>query len=187
MLDGQPIARRAAAPAALAELIALVAGDVISGKIAKDVFAKMCASGEGAQHIVDRDDLRQISDEATLRGLWRGAPRRGAPGRIWRAVPRAARTALLGFFVGQLMKATPGARPTRPCPRSSSSRPWPRPDRRRGRRRRGSALGALADRDRSGVHAPRRRAEGTGGGWRRGGPGGARSGARLRARVRVAA
>ncbi len=105
VLDGQPIAKAPVAPAALAELIALVAGEVISGKIAKDVFAKMCASGEGAQHIVDRDDLRQISDEATLRGLCE---------ELLAAHPRqveqyrAGKDSLLGFFVGQLMKATGG-------------------------------------------------------------------------------
>jgi aspartyl-tRNA(Asn)/glutamyl-tRNA(Gln) amidotransferase subunit B len=105
VLDGKPITESPVAPAAMAELIALVASDVISGKIAKDVFATMCKTGEGAKLIVERDDLRQISDEAVLRPICE---------QIIHDNPRqvgqykGGKDGLLGFFVGQLMKATNG-------------------------------------------------------------------------------
>jgi aspartyl-tRNA(Asn)/glutamyl-tRNA(Gln) amidotransferase subunit B len=105
VLDGKSIAESPVAPAALAELIGLVTTDVISGKIAKDVFATMCKTGDGARHIVERDDLRQISDEAVLRPLCE---------KIIADNPKqhgqylSGKDTLLGFFVGQLMKATSG-------------------------------------------------------------------------------
>jgi aspartyl-tRNA(Asn)/glutamyl-tRNA(Gln) amidotransferase subunit B len=105
VLDGKSISESPVAPAALAELIALVASDVISGKIAKDVFATMCKTGDAAKLIVERDDLRQISDEAVLRPICE---------QIIHDNPRqvgqykGGKEGLLGFFVGQLMKATNG-------------------------------------------------------------------------------
>jgi aspartyl-tRNA(Asn)/glutamyl-tRNA(Gln) amidotransferase subunit B len=105
VLDGKPIAQSPVAPTALAELIGLVASDVISGKIAKDVFATMCKTGDSAKLIVERNDLRQISDEAVLRPLCEeiiaANPKQAAS-------YRSGKDNLLGFFVGQLMKATNG-------------------------------------------------------------------------------
>jgi aspartyl-tRNA(Asn)/glutamyl-tRNA(Gln) amidotransferase subunit B len=105
VLDGKSITESPVSAAALAELIGLVASDIISGKIAKDVFATMCKTGESAKLIVERDDLRQISDEKVLRELCQ---------QIIHDNPRqvgqykGGKEGLLGFFVGQLMKATSG-------------------------------------------------------------------------------
>ena len=104
-LGGRPISASPVTPAALAELIGLVAGDVISGKIAKDVFATMCRSGEGAAAIVERDGLRQISDDGVLRPL---AEKIIADNPRQVGGYRGGNEKLLGYFVGALMKATDG-------------------------------------------------------------------------------
>jgi aspartyl-tRNA(Asn)/glutamyl-tRNA(Gln) amidotransferase subunit B len=107
-LDGKPITASPVSAAALAELIGLVASEVISGKIAKDVFAMMWKGGEGnqsAKAIVERDGLRQISDDNVLRPL---AEKIIADNPRQVGGYRAGNEKLLGYFVGQLMKATDG-------------------------------------------------------------------------------
>ncbi len=53
-------------PSRLAGLLKLIENGTISGKIAKDVFQKMFASGEDAQAIVAREGLVQVADESAL-------------------------------------------------------------------------------------------------------------------------
>ncbi|MBK9035585.1 MAG: Asp-tRNA(Asn)/Glu-tRNA(Gln) amidotransferase subunit GatB [Myxococcales bacterium] len=104
-LAGRPITACAVAPAALAELIVAIDDGTISGKLGKDVFAKMIATGDGARAIIAREGLRQLSDPAEVRALAEAIvaanPRQAAQ-------YRAGKDTLLGFFVGQLMKATGG-------------------------------------------------------------------------------
>jgi aspartyl-tRNA(Asn)/glutamyl-tRNA(Gln) amidotransferase subunit B len=57
------------APVNLAELIHLIDSGVISGKIAKEVFAEMVASGKKAKAIVDEKGMSQISDEGAIREI----------------------------------------------------------------------------------------------------------------------
>jgi aspartyl-tRNA(Asn)/glutamyl-tRNA(Gln) amidotransferase subunit B len=89
----------------LGELVALVAQGEISGKIAKEVFAKMFASGDPARAIMEREGLRQISDTSVVAALVE---------QVLAANPkqvdqyRAGKTAVLGFLVGQVMKASRG-------------------------------------------------------------------------------
>jgi aspartyl-tRNA(Asn)/glutamyl-tRNA(Gln) amidotransferase subunit B len=64
--DARPLAEAPVAASALAQLIKLVAGGTISGKIAKDVFGKMWASGEPPAAIVEREGLAQLDDEEAL-------------------------------------------------------------------------------------------------------------------------
>ncbi|MBX3721419.1 MAG: Asp-tRNA(Asn)/Glu-tRNA(Gln) amidotransferase subunit GatB [Turneriella sp.] len=56
-------------PTNLAELIHLIDSGVISGKIAKEVFAEMVASGKKAKAIVDEKGMSQISDEGAIREI----------------------------------------------------------------------------------------------------------------------
>jgi aspartyl-tRNA(Asn)/glutamyl-tRNA(Gln) amidotransferase subunit B len=53
-------------PAYLAELIQLIDSGVISGKIAKEVFAEMVATGKKPKVIVDEKGLSQITDEKAI-------------------------------------------------------------------------------------------------------------------------
>ena len=92
-------------PEALGELIALVEQGKVSGKMAKEVFEKMYGSGEPAAKIIEREGLMQISDPAAIEQIAR---------TIVDAHPdlaaqyRRGEEKVLGFFVGQVMKATKG-------------------------------------------------------------------------------
>jgi aspartyl-tRNA(Asn)/glutamyl-tRNA(Gln) amidotransferase subunit B len=92
-------------PARLGELVALIEDGTISGKIGKQVFALMLESDEAPAAIVEREGLVQISDETALAQVIDEVVA-AHPGQL--AAYRAGKTKLLGFFVGQVMKATRG-------------------------------------------------------------------------------
>jgi aspartyl-tRNA(Asn)/glutamyl-tRNA(Gln) amidotransferase subunit B len=92
-------------PQALAGLIALVDGGVISGTAAKEVFARMYESRRPAADIVEEHGLAQTSDEQALELLVREAIASN-PGAV--AEIRKGRRAAFGFLVGQVMKASKG-------------------------------------------------------------------------------
>jgi len=103
--DGGHISAAPMLPSSLAELVTLVENGTISGKIGKEVFAESYKTGESPTSIVERKDLKQISDEAQL---WEIVD------RIVSANPKQAndyasgKDGLFGFFVGQVMKETKG-------------------------------------------------------------------------------
>jgi len=104
--DGVDIAASPMTAAALGELLALIADGTISGKIAKDVFERAYAARESPRAIVEREGLRQVSDEGALVAI---AEQIIAANAKQVAAYRSGKTGLLGFFVGQLMKQTGGA------------------------------------------------------------------------------
>lgn len=89
----------------LAELIKLVDTGTLSGKLAKEVFAKMFASGKPAAAIIEAEGLRQISDAGQLEGIIQDILERSEK-QV--AQYRGGKTGVLGYFVGQVMKATRG-------------------------------------------------------------------------------
>jgi aspartyl-tRNA(Asn)/glutamyl-tRNA(Gln) amidotransferase subunit B len=89
----------------LGELVALIASGEISGKLAKDIFAKMLETGEAARTIVDREGLRQISDTGAL-GKIIDDVIAASPKQIEQY--KSGKTAVMGFLVGQVMKASKG-------------------------------------------------------------------------------
>jgi aspartyl-tRNA(Asn)/glutamyl-tRNA(Gln) amidotransferase subunit B len=89
----------------LGELIRLIGDGTLSGKLAKDVFAKMFESGRGAAEIVEAEGLKQISDTGELQKIIDDIL---ANNQKQVETYRAGKTGLLGFFVGQVMKATRG-------------------------------------------------------------------------------
>ncbi len=91
---------------ALAELCALVDAGTISGKMAKEVFAEMVATGRAAKKIVDARGLAQVSDEGAIAAAVKEALA-AAPDHV--AKYKAGKTNVFGYFVGQVMKATKGA------------------------------------------------------------------------------
>jgi aspartyl-tRNA(Asn)/glutamyl-tRNA(Gln) amidotransferase subunit B len=103
--DGKEIAQSPVAPEALAELIALVEDKTISGKIAKDVLDEMWSSGKSARAIVDEKGLTQVTDAGAIEAACREVVAANAQKA---AQYRGGKTGLLGFFVGQVMKATGG-------------------------------------------------------------------------------
>ncbi|MGD8562261.1 MAG: Asp-tRNA(Asn)/Glu-tRNA(Gln) amidotransferase subunit GatB [Desulfarculaceae bacterium] len=102
---GQEIKDSPIGPQALAELLKLVDAGEISGKMGKEVFAAMMETGASAAAIIEEKGLRQVSDtgelEAVLSGIFASHPEEVE-------AFKAGKDKLLGFFVGQVMKATKG-------------------------------------------------------------------------------
>jgi len=90
---------------ALGELVALVDRGKVSGKMAREVFEKMYDSGEPAAKIIEREGLTQISDPAAIEPIVRTVVE-AHPELV--AQYRSGEDKVLGFFVGQVMKATKG-------------------------------------------------------------------------------
>ena len=102
---GLEIAQSPVSAESLAGLLQLIADDTISGRIAKDVFEAMLETGEEAAAIVEGRRLRQITDAGAIEAAVEAALAEHPD----KAVEyRAGKTKLLGFFVGQVMKATGG-------------------------------------------------------------------------------
>jgi aspartyl-tRNA(Asn)/glutamyl-tRNA(Gln) amidotransferase subunit B len=91
--------------AALAGLVLRIADATISGKIAKDVFEAMWASGESADAIIEQKGLRQITDTGAIERAIEEVMAKN-PGQL--ADYRSGKDKLFGFFVGQVMKTTGG-------------------------------------------------------------------------------
>jgi len=100
-----PIEQSRVSAPALAALLARVREGVISGKIAKDVFAGMWAGEGDADTIIGARGLRQISDSGAL-GAAIDAVLAEFPKQL--ADYRGGNDKLLQFFVGQTMKRTRG-------------------------------------------------------------------------------
>jgi aspartyl-tRNA(Asn)/glutamyl-tRNA(Gln) amidotransferase subunit B len=89
----------------LGALIRLIDGGTISGKIAKEVFAEMWATGRAPDAIIEEKGLVQITDAGAIERI---------VDEVIAANPkeveayRAGKTALVGFFVGQTMKLSGG-------------------------------------------------------------------------------
>ena len=92
------------AAAEIAELVALIEEGVISSKIAKDVFERMWA-GEGApREIVEKQGLKQVSDTGALEAIIDDLIAKN-PGQAEQVKEKPQ---AIGWFVGQVMKATGG-------------------------------------------------------------------------------
>ena len=103
--DNLEIADSRVGPAQLAGLVARIADSTISGKIAKEVFEAMWASGRDADAIIEEQGLRQITDSGAIEEAIDAVMAKN-PGQL--ADYRAGKDKLFGFFVGQVMKATQG-------------------------------------------------------------------------------
>jgi aspartyl-tRNA(Asn)/glutamyl-tRNA(Gln) amidotransferase subunit B len=90
---------------ALGGMLDLLKDGTISGRIAKDVFAAMVETGKTAKAIVEEKGLKQITDTGAIEA---------AADRVIAANPKqveqykGGNANLIGWFVGQLMKATGG-------------------------------------------------------------------------------
>jgi len=92
-------------PAALAELLTIVEKGTINRNTAKAVLGEMFKSGWAAAEIVAEKGLAQISDADEL-GQIIGQVIAANPDQV--AEYRAGKERLLGWFLGQVMKATRG-------------------------------------------------------------------------------
>ncbi len=89
----------------LGGLIDLIADGTISGRTAKEVFEAMWDSGKDAGAIVEEKGLKQISDTGALEGVIDQLITDN-PGQVEQY--QGGNVKLIGWFVGQVMKATQG-------------------------------------------------------------------------------
>ena len=101
---GATIAESPIKPEHLGKLLDLQADGTISGRIAKDVFAEVVHSGSDPAAIVEAKGLRQVSDTGAIEAAVDAALATN-PAQV---AQYAANPKVLGFFVGQVMKATGG-------------------------------------------------------------------------------
>ena len=104
-----PLADCPVGPQALAGLLVRIGDDTISGKIAKEVFEAMWQGEGDADAIIEARGLRQLSDTAAL-GAMVDQVIAANPEQVaqYAAAEAAKRKKLIGFFVGQVMKASRG-------------------------------------------------------------------------------
>ena len=93
------------APPMLAQLVARIADDTISGKIAKEVFEAMWAGEGSADEVIEAKGLKQITDSSAIEAVVDKVIEAN-PGQV--AEYKAGKDKLIGFFVGQVMKETKG-------------------------------------------------------------------------------
>ncbi len=92
-------------PSQLADMLKLIDKGTISGKIAKTVFDEMYKTGKDAEAIVKEKGLIQVSDEGAIEKAIDDVIAK-SPKEVERF--KAGDEKLLGFFVGQVMKAMKG-------------------------------------------------------------------------------
>ena len=89
----------------LGELVALINKGELTGKLAKEILPKMFETRDSARAIMDREGLKQISDTGALDAI---------VAEVLAANPKqvdqykGGKTAVIGFLVGQVMKASRG-------------------------------------------------------------------------------
>ncbi|CAG0926767.1 partial Aspartyl/glutamyl-tRNA(Asn/Gln) amidotransferase subunit B, partial [Planctomycetaceae bacterium] len=103
--EGRDVKDCPVSPSGVAEIIKMVKGGQISGKMAKEVFEEMYRTGKGAAGIVKAKGLSQISDEGELKRIVDEVVNVN-PDNV--AKFKAGKTNVMGFFVGEIMKATKG-------------------------------------------------------------------------------
>ncbi|MEB3284474.1 MAG: Asp-tRNA(Asn)/Glu-tRNA(Gln) amidotransferase subunit GatB [Candidatus Sericytochromatia bacterium] len=92
-------------PQHLADLVQLISQETISGKIAKSLLPDLLDAGEDLKTLIEKRGLSQISDDSAINA---------AITQILEAHPAqvaeflAGKTKVVGFLVGQVMRATQG-------------------------------------------------------------------------------
>ena len=103
--EGRDIGESPVSAKALGELVALIGTGALTGRLAKDVLPKMFESGESASVIVEREGLKTIGDAGALEKI---------VDEVIAANPKqveqykGGKTTVIGFLVGQAMKASRG-------------------------------------------------------------------------------
>jgi len=89
----------------LSELVKRISDDTISGKIAKDVFKAMWEGNGRVDDIIESQGLKQMTDVGVIEDIIDGIIDNNSE-QVEQF--KAGNTKLLGYFVGQVMKATQG-------------------------------------------------------------------------------
>jgi aspartyl-tRNA(Asn)/glutamyl-tRNA(Gln) amidotransferase subunit B len=93
-------------PRQVVELLALVQEGAISGKQAKTIFSEIAGTDRSPADVVRSSGMVVINDEAALLAMARDLLAAN-PKQV--AQYKAGKATMLGFFVGQIMKATKGS------------------------------------------------------------------------------
>ena len=102
--EGRNIATAPVSPAQLGAILDLVADNTVSSKIAKDVFEIVWAEGGEPRAIVEARGLRQVTDLSAIEKLVDEIIAKN-PDKVEQV---KAKPNVLGWFVGQVMKASGG-------------------------------------------------------------------------------
>lgn len=89
----------------LGQLIALINKGELSGKLAKEILPKMFETGDSPDAIMEREGLKQISDAGALEKIVADVL---AANQKQVEQYKAGKTTVIGFLVGQVMKASRG-------------------------------------------------------------------------------
>jgi len=103
--DGKELSESPISAAQLGQLIERISDNTISGKIAKDVFADMYATGNDANNIIETKGLKQVTDSGAIEKIVDEVVAEN-PDNV--AAYRGGKDKLFGFFVGQVMKKSGG-------------------------------------------------------------------------------
>ena len=103
--SGQTAAESPIPPEELGALVRMIDEGKISGKQAKEVLVEMFKTGKGALTIIQEQGLVQVSDTGEIDALVDEVIAAN-PDQV--ASYRSGKEALLGFFVGQVIKASKG-------------------------------------------------------------------------------
>ena len=102
--DGKDIASSPVSATQLGGVIDLIGSGAISGKIAKDLFDIVYAEGGDPAEIVEKRGLKQVTDTGAIEKVVDEIIAAN-PDKVAQAI---AKPTLLGWFVGQVMKASGG-------------------------------------------------------------------------------
>ena len=89
----------------LGRLVDLIEQNIISGKIAKDVFEIMSETGENPEKIVEEKGLKQVTDSSTIEAI---VDQVIAANMDKVEAYKNGKTGLFGWFVGQVLKESKG-------------------------------------------------------------------------------
>lgn len=103
--DGVNLSDTPLTPQRMVALVAMMADDTISSKQAKHVFSLILDENKDPAVIVDEQGMKQVSDEAAIEAVVDRVITEN-PDKVEQY--KAGKTGLIGFFVGQCMKATGG-------------------------------------------------------------------------------
>ncbi len=102
--EGKEITESPVPPEHLGELIRLIAEGQITGKLAKQIFPKMFATGEAPSKIVEREGLKVMAGSELERIVAEVIEKN--PKQVEQY--RGGKKTVIGYFVGQVMRATKG-------------------------------------------------------------------------------
>ncbi|WP_456402437.1 Asp-tRNA(Asn)/Glu-tRNA(Gln) amidotransferase subunit GatB [Persephonella sp.] len=103
--EGIEISNSPVRPEHIAELVQLIDKGDISSKIGKEVFEEIFKTGKSPKTIVEEKGLKQVTDEGEIRKIVEEVLN-NHPAEVEKY--KAGNQKLMGFFVGQVMKATRG-------------------------------------------------------------------------------